>query len=169
MSATLVIGVGNSTRGDDGAGIELARRLRERRTPGALVRESSGEMGALLECWSGHDRVVVVDAARSGAPPGTVRRFEAHASPLPASLLRTSSHALGVADAVEMARGLGTLPSIVIVYAIEGAAFSIGARLSAPVRRAVARVERSVLREMEVSVTISPEILTKCAAGGTST
>jgi hydrogenase maturation protease len=147
VSATLVIGVGNTTRGDDGAGIELARRLRERRLPNVLVRESSGEMATLLESWSGHPRVVLVDAADSGAAPGTVQRFDAHASPLPSSLLRTSSHALGVAHAVEMARRLGRLPPVVVVYAIEGANFSFGAPLSAPVRAAVRQVAARVLRE----------------------
>ena len=80
---------------------------------------------------------MVVDAAASGAPPGSVRRFEAHAAPLPAHLLRSSTHAFGVAEAIELARALGRLPPILDVYAIEGSDFSAGAGLSPPVAAAV--------------------------------
>jgi hydrogenase maturation protease len=148
MTAALVIGVGNPTRGDDGAGVEVARRVGERSPRGALVLESSGEMASLLEAWRDRDRVVVIDAAAAAGSPGTVRRFEAHAAPLPASLFVRSSHALGLAEAVEMARSLGELPREVVVYAIEGGSFRHGRSLSKPVRRAVERVEKQVLREI---------------------
>jgi hydrogenase maturation protease len=80
--------------------------------------------------------VVVVDAAQSGAPPGTVRRFDARAAPVPARLLRSSTHAFGVPDAIELARTLGRLPAALDVYAIEGAAFAAGDRLTPSVERA---------------------------------
>jgi len=157
----LVIGVGNRDRGDDGAGLEVARRLCARRPWGAVVRESPGEIVGLLEAWRGYRRVVLIDAASSQAGrPGRVHRFEAHRSPLPALTLSTSGHSLGVAEALEMARALGCLPESVIVYAIEGETFSLGAPLSTPVRQAVRRVERRVLREIgEVSVTVWPQVL----------
>ena len=43
----------------------------------------------------------------------------------------SSTHALGLADAVELARSLGRLPQRVVVYGIEGAAFEFGNGLSA--------------------------------------
>ena len=80
---------------------------------------------------------MVVDAAASGASPGTVHRFDARAAPLPAAHLRSSTHAFGVADAVELARALGRLPGRLDVYAIEGGDFSLGAGLTPPVAAAV--------------------------------
>jgi hydrogenase maturation protease len=133
----MVIGVGNTWRGDDGAGVAVARRLRELSPTGVEIRELEGDATGLVEAWSGADRVVVVDAAQSGAPPGTVRRFDACSGPLPVHSLRSSTHAFGVSDAVELARALGRLPGRLEVYAIEGVSFAAGDRLSPDVERAV--------------------------------
>jgi hydrogenase maturation protease len=136
----ILIGVGNGWRGDDGAGLAVARRVRELAPAGVEVREVEGDATALMEAWSGAARVVVVDAAESGAPPGTVQRFDARSQPLPVRSLRSSTHAFGVSDAVELARALGRLPDRLDVYAIEGVSFTAGERLSPAVERAVAEL-----------------------------
>jgi len=128
-----VIGVGNAARGDDAAGLLAARRL------GGI--ELEGDPSALLELLHGVPSAVVIDAVRSGAPPGTIHRFDATEEPLPASVRSSSStHAVGVAEAIELARTLGRLPAHVIVYGIEGAQFEAGARLSDPVVTAIDEV-----------------------------
>jgi hydrogenase maturation protease len=90
-----IICVGNSIRGDDGAGPATAERLRARGVP-ALVEEPAN----LIELWSGAEDVVVVDTVQSGAQPGTVHRVDATSEPLPAVLRSGSTHLLGLADAV---------------------------------------------------------------------
>ena len=55
----------------------------------------------LIEAWTGHDDVVVVDAVVSGAPAGTVFEWDALAAPLPAEEFRCSTHSYGVAEAVD--------------------------------------------------------------------
>jgi hydrogenase maturation protease len=143
----LVIGVGNALRGDDAAGLELARRLRTERT--VAVRELEGEGIDLLDVWEGADAVVIVDAVRSGRAPGVVHRIDASAAPLPARLqASTSSHAVGVADAIELARTLGRLPRRVVVLGVEGHRFDAGAPLSPEVSAALDEVARAVHREV---------------------
>jgi hydrogenase maturation protease len=136
----IVIGVGNAWRGDDGAGLAVARRLRELAPPGVEVREVEGDASALVDAWAGGAHVAVVDAAASGAPPGTISHFDAVAGPLPARSVRSSTHAFGVPDAIELSRALGRLPARLDVYAIEGVSFTAGDRLSPAVERAVARL-----------------------------
>jgi hydrogenase maturation protease len=138
----MIIGVGTRWRGDDAAGLEVARRLRGR----VAAYQHEGDGAGLVEAWTGAADVVVVDAAASGAAPGTVRRFDARAGPLPARALRTSSHAFGVADAVELARALERLPDHLEVIAIEGADFSAGVPLSAAVERAIDEVVDDLIR-----------------------
>lgn len=126
-----VIGIGNQFRGDDGAGIWAARILREANLPGVTVLESSGEGATLMEAWDGFDSVVLVDAMRSSARIGTVRRFDAGADPLPPNLFSPqSTHAFGVAAAVELARVLNRLPPRLVIYGIEGKSFDNGCGLS---------------------------------------
>ncbi len=67
---------------------------------------------------------------RSAAPAGTVRRFDAIAEPLPAGAFALSSHALGLAWAVQMGRTLGRLPPALTVIGIEIAGTDFGAALS---------------------------------------
>jgi hydrogenase maturation protease len=142
----LLIGVGNAWRGDDAAGLIVARRVRELGAPDALEHE--GDAVGLIDAWTGSEHVVIVDAASSGAAPGAVHRFDARAAPLPAARLRSSTHAFGVADAVELARALGRLPARLEVLAIEGRDFALGARPTAPVSAAIERLARSYCARM---------------------
>jgi hydrogenase maturation protease len=129
----VVIGVGNAARGDDAAGLIAARRL------GGLEHE--GDPVALLDMWRDADVAVVIDAVSSGAEPGTVHRFDATSAPLPARLRgSTSSHALGLAEAIELGRTLGRLPGRLIVYGIEGERFEAGTELTPAVAAAVEAV-----------------------------
>ena len=134
---TLVIGVGNRLRGDDAAGPRVIDCLKSDPIRGATVLESSGEIAELIETWDKGDLVFIVDAVCSGAPVGTIHRFEAHREPLPIPAFQTSTHAFGLAEAVELARALGRLPHRLVVYGIEGNDFGHGCHLSAPVTRAI--------------------------------
>jgi hydrogenase maturation protease len=133
----LVIGLGNAARGDDAAGLIAARRL------GGLEHE--GDPLALLDLWDGADVAVVIDAVSSGAGPGTIHRLEAGAEPLPVRLRSsTSTHAVGLGEAIELARALGRLPTRLIVFGIEGERFEAGAALTPAVAEAVDAVVREV-------------------------
>jgi hydrogenase maturation protease len=144
--AVRIVGVGNPWRSDDGAGLAVARALRGT-IPGVEVLEREGEPAALIEAWDGADAAWVVDAVRSGAPPGTIHRFDAGEGPLPAELFGASTHHLGVADAVELARVLGRLPGRLVVVGIEGASFGAGDTLTPEVAAAVDRLVAILRRE----------------------
>lgn len=137
-----VIGVGNRWRHDDGAGIEVARRLAA--GPPAGVRAVTHDRGenllSLADEWRVGETAVVVDASSSGERAGAIHRYDATASRLPARLSRTSSHAFGVADAVELARAIDRLPRSLVVYTIEGGCFEVGLGLTPEVEWAVDRL-----------------------------
>ena len=145
----MVIGVGNALRHDDGAGLVVARRLRARRGGVPItVREHEDETLALLDLWAGSDAVVLVDAIRSGAAPGTIHRFDASEEPLPSELRGSSStHAVGIGAAIELARSLQRLPRRVLVLGVEGRRFDAGVGLSAEVEAGVDSLADLVLGE----------------------
>lgn len=138
--ATLVIGVGNEWRRDDAAGLVVARRLRQSSPRAVRVIEHEGEPLDLIEEWAGAAAAIVLDAVSSGAEPGTIHRLDALAMRLPAELFRGSTHALGVAEAVELGRALERLPRRLLVLGIEGERFDAGAGLSQEVERAATRL-----------------------------
>jgi hydrogenase maturation protease len=144
----LVLAVGNPFRRDDGAGPAVARLLEGRLPAGTGIRVREGDLASALEDWDGAARVVAVDAACSGSPPGTIHRHEPAAGPLPAVFSRGSTHAFGLAEAVELARALGRLPERFVVLGIEGREFGHGEGLSSEVETAVPRAAETVLEEL---------------------
>jgi hydrogenase maturation protease len=148
VSRAVVVGIGNDLRGDDAAGLEVARRVRRAAPPGVEVVEAAGDGAALMDVWEGADLAILVDACVSGAEPGAVHRFEAASAPIPAVFAIGSTHAFGLAEAVELARALGRLPPRLVVFAIEGRGFEAGAGLSPAIARAVGEASEAVLREV---------------------
>lgn len=144
----LVIGIGNTLRGDDGSSAEVVRRLRQRGThAGIEVKEQLCEPADLLDAWDGRDAVVLVDTMRSGSPPGTIRRFDVSSEGLPADVRGSvSTHAFGLHEAIELGRVLHRLPPRVIVFAIEGRDFQVGATPSGEVDAGVGPLVCAVLR-----------------------
>jgi hydrogenase maturation protease len=145
LSAAAVC-LGSPFRGDDAVGPAVAERLR---TVGATVLDCADEPTRLLDLWAGLDTVVVVDALSSGAEPGTLNRIDAGDGPLPRDLRLASTHAMGIADALELGRALGKAPRRVIVLGIEGAAFGMGEGMTPAVASAVDQLVAAVLRELE--------------------
>jgi hydrogenase maturation protease len=132
-----LIGVGNRLRHDDGAGLEVASRLRATRPPGIRILEEEGEPASLIQCFELMQEVLIIDAVSTGGKPGDLHRFDATHEPLPAETFRSSTHALGVADAIELARELDRLPHRLAVYGIEGEEFKAGEGLSPSVEATV--------------------------------
>ena len=134
----LIVGVGNPDRGDDGAGIHAARRLRPLRRVAEVT-----DCSTLLDLWAEEDDVTVIDATSSGAEPGTIVRLDGLCDVLAPSAPR-STHSLGLAESVELARALGKLPSRLTVYGIEASSFHHGESLSPQVEAAVETLARSL-------------------------
>ena len=150
MSGTVIVGIGHERRGDDAIGLLVARRLADSPADNLRVIEHGGDGMDLLFAWEGADRVVLIDAVVSGGEPGLVHRLDASHEALPAALFSsTSTHALGLAEAVGLGRSLGRLPPRVIVYGIEGACFDTGSTPTEPVLGAVDEVVRRIREEID--------------------
>ncbi|SDH87107.1 hydrogenase maturation protease [Roseospirillum parvum] len=132
----LVLGVGHPDRGDDALGHRLVAHL-EGRLPGVEVVAHHGEGLGLIALWEDRQTVVLVDAAQSGAAPGTLHRLDSAdgslLNPLAGRLFATNSHAFGVAQAIHTAAVLKRLPGRLVVLAVEAADLTLGHGLSAPV------------------------------------
>jgi hydrogenase maturation protease len=154
----VVIGVGNEYRRDDGAGPEVIAALRalqpdDADLSGVTLAVSDGEPSRMMDLWEGAGLAVVIDAVRASAtPPGHLYQLAIDALPgtpntedggaRPYS--GASSHSIGLADTLELARVLGRLPARLTVLAVVGRDFGFGAGLSAEVAAAVAELVEQV-------------------------
>jgi hydrogenase maturation protease len=144
----LVLGLGNLDRGDDGVGRIVVRSLRPRAPADVRLLEQSGEASALLAELQEADCAWLIDAAQSGAPPGTIHRIDCAATDVALPSGTVSSHGFGLAEAIALARTLDLLPSRCVVYAVEAADFTLGAEPSPHVAAAVDEVARRILEEL---------------------
>lgn len=144
-----IIGVGNLFRGDDAAGLLAARRLKALVEDRAEVIEAELAGLDVLDLMAEASAVILIDAARSGRPAGTIHRLDASAGPISADLFPHSTHVLHAVDAIELGRTLGLLPPRVLVYGMEVGDTTAGNALSPAVAGALEQVVERVLRELE--------------------
>jgi hydrogenase maturation protease len=153
-----VIGCGNLDRGDDAAGVLVARRLRTLgvKIPGIEIIEHTGDSLSLMDCWVGNAHVVLVDATAPSGEPGQIRVWNAHGDGLPEEVFPCSTHAFGVREAVELARAMNRLPREMVIYGIEGKQFLFGAPLSWEVERSVESVAQQLLELSQATSSAPP-------------
>ncbi|MEK0097204.1 hydrogenase maturation protease [Streptomyces sp. A475] len=148
-----VIGVGNDFRRDDGIGWAVVSRLSERPghsppSTGVELTVNDGDPGRLISLWEGADLAIVVDAAHAHpGRPGRVHRIELEKEKLRHSR-QTSSHGLGLGEAVELSRTLGRLPTRLVVFAVEGQDHALGTGLTASVAEAVEPLVQRIEQEI---------------------
>ena len=112
-----IIGIG-APFGDDAVGLILARILALEPPPGCEVLASDRPGAGLIDLLEGAEAAILIDAVRSGAPPGTVHQLTF--SELARHSGRfVSSHELGVAESVQLAEKLQRLPGRGGVLGIE--------------------------------------------------
>ncbi|MGH9679518.1 MAG: hydrogenase maturation protease, partial [Candidatus Acidiferrales bacterium] len=152
VPSVLVVGIGNPLRADDAAGHLVAEGLGRRNLSFLKIVEHLGDGASLMALWGNTKTVIVVDAVVSGAVPGTIHRIDAIKDPLPVWLSEVSTHGLGLAQAVELARVMNQLPRRLIIYGIEGRSFEAGGELSSEVRAAVSQAVDRVVEEAHTDV-----------------
>jgi hydrogenase maturation protease len=148
-----VIGVGNDFRRDDGIGWAVVSRLSERigHSPppsGVELTVNDGDPGRLIGLWEGADLAIVVDAAHAHpGRPGRVHRIDLAREKLGHSG-QTSSHGLGLGEAVELSRTLGRLPARLVVFAVEGQDHTLGTGLTTTVAEVVEPLVQRIEEEI---------------------
>jgi len=151
-SRMLIIGLGNPDRGDDTAGILVARRLRE---CGIDAVEHTGATLNLLDLWTASDPVIVIDAVMSGAAPGSIQVWDPSKIRIKNILFRASTHEFSLADTIELGRTLNRLPAWMRIYGIEAARFETGAQPSPEILSAVERAAEEI-QTMIKFIDVSP-------------
>jgi hydrogenase maturation protease len=151
----LVAGIGNVFLGDDGFGVEVARRLADVALPDGVEVGDFGIRGMDLAyaLQEGYDAAVLVDAAPRGEAPGTVSLVEPDARDDEVVL---DTHGMSPLRVLGLARAMGRVPPRVLVVACEPDRLVRGehdddlvAELSAPVQAAVDEAAALVVAVVE--------------------
>ncbi|HXX79460.1 MAG TPA: hydrogenase maturation protease [Ktedonobacteraceae bacterium] len=148
-TAILVIGIGNEYRSDDRVGLAIVRALKKKKLPGTKLIESGDDSLNLIDTWKDAKFVILVDAVSSDSEPGTIFRYNALTEPIPTQLSFHSSHAISVAETIELGNMLHQLPPNLFLFGIEGKHFSSGIKMSAEVENAIPDVIEEVIQVIQ--------------------
>ncbi|MBI5634284.1 MAG: HyaD/HybD family hydrogenase maturation endopeptidase [Nitrospirae bacterium] len=146
----LVMGVGSILMMDEGIGIRAVEELEKRyRFPENVEILDGGTSGIeLLSYISGKDYLIIIDAIKSGNPPGTVLRVEGE--DVPAQFLtRISPHQLGISDLLAAATLTDEIPKKLVLFGIEPKEIVMVIGLSDEVRASMGHLVEVVVDELK--------------------
>jgi len=158
VTRVLIAGVGNVLLGDDGFGVEVARRLEAIALPEnvRVVETGIGGIALVQELQEGWDALIVVDTVDRGRPPGTVLVIDPEIVDVEAMSWSerhdklADMHLATPGRALMVARALGVLPPIVRLVGCQPLdAERLGIGLDPIVAAAVDVAVRQVLGEVE--------------------
>jgi hydrogenase maturation protease len=137
---TLIIGIGNPLRSDDGLGWAVAEQLSQDSNPGYVIRMVHQLTPELAQWMEAASRVIMIDANREGEPGELhVRPLSPYAQPAAVGTHHTTPEELVVLTAAVY----GRCPPIVVVT-MTGANFGIGEQLSPIVAQRIPLVSAAV-------------------------
>lgn len=147
-ASVLVLAVGNTLLGDDGAGVAMLAELdREAGSPHVELLDGGTQGLGLLSAIAGRRGLIILDAVALGAEPGTVhvlrdwRQAARHSS---------TAHEMNVAELIQTSTLLGECPEQITVVGIEPDRVETGVGLSPAVSRSIsagASTARNIIRE----------------------
>jgi hydrogenase maturation protease len=150
-SQVAIVGVGNVLLSDEGVGIHVVRALREIPLPSYTMVFEFGTRGLeILEAAEGFRKMVIVDAVRSGAPPGTIKRWRL-GELIDASAPRmTSLHEMDLLTILKIGRATAKLPDDVVIVGIEPKVLLPSLELSAELKAKFRELLDLVVKEASV-------------------
>ena len=148
---TLIVWLGNPLRGDDGVGAQVAEELKGLELPHGVTVVEGGTAGLdLIALMEGYQRVIVVDAADMGQPPGRVVRFTPTEVRFKRADALLSPHEIGLAEVLALAEALEMTPAELVIIGVQPNCIEGGAGLSPEVEGAIPQAIRLVLDELDL-------------------
>ncbi len=149
MKHTLVLGLGNPLLGDEGIGVRVVEELSGLELPDGVEVAEGGTAGVgLIGLMEGYQRVIVVDAADMGQPPGRVVRFTPSEAQFKMAETRLSLHQIGLGEALALAEALEVAPAEVVIIGVQPGRIAGRVGLSPEVERAIPQISKMVLASL---------------------
>ena len=147
---TLVLGLGNVLMSDEGVGVHVVRALEKHPLPANVECLDGGTGGfTLLEPLQSAGRIILIDAAADGNPPGTVTRTTPRFSrDYPPTL---TAHDIGVKDLLDVFYIQGGGPEVVLYAIAIDPRQPISMELSEVTAQAAKVAVAEILAELEAS------------------
>ena len=146
---TVVLGVGNILLSDEGVGVHVANELMKLDLPPDVSVIEGGTDGfRLLNIITDADRLIVIDAVKGDASPGSIYRFDIDDVRNCPSGFKTSVHQIGILEVIDLSGLIGKTPCTTII-GIEPKSLEMGMELSPEIKGKVPKIIKLVLDELK--------------------
>jgi len=149
---TLILGVGNILLRDEGIGVRIIERLKQRQFPEDVELVDGGTAGAdLIDILSDRHTVFIVDSAQSNAIPGTLLKFSTE-NCTPQEVSSLSLHELDIPQTLAMTRLLGCAPEKVVIFGIVPETIAPGLELSQTLKQKLPFYINAIYQELALPI-----------------
>ena len=148
----VILGIGNILLSDEGVGVHVANELAKMDLPPDVSVVEGGTDGfRLLNVITEADRLIIVDALKGGAEPGSIYRFDVGDVKSCPSGFKTSVHQIGILEVIDLSGLIGKTPHTTVI-GIEPKSLEMTMELSPEVREKVPKIIDLVLDEVKRSI-----------------
>ncbi len=149
MKRILVLGLGNPLLGDEGIGVRVVEELKGLELPDGVAVVEGGTAGlGLIGLMEGYQRVIIVDVADMGHPPGRIVRFTPSEAQFKTAEAPLSLHQIGLGEVLALAEALEVAPAELVIIGIQPSRVEGGAGLSSEVEGVIPQIIRIILDEL---------------------
>ena len=144
----LILGIGNVLLKDEGIGVRVAEKMQQMSLPPDVEVLEGGVKGLdLIYFIEGREKVIVVDAVKAGAPPGTLFRFTDKDLAAKKGTLR-SAHGIDFSDVIAITGFMGIKPPEIVFLGIEPESLDASMELSPLMAKNIPILINLVLKEI---------------------
>lgn len=160
MNPTVVIGLGNRLLSDEGIGLFLLEALARKAAefPAVDFLELGTGGMAVLHALAGRKTALILDCARMGAMPGTMRRFTPDTVRSGDAPPHFSLHEGNVLDLIALARRVGECPERIIIFGIQPETIAPGETVSPILQARLPEYLGVITKELSLNPKIEPLI-----------
>jgi hydrogenase maturation protease len=145
----VILGVGNLLLSDEGVGVHVANELLKTNLPPEVSVIEGGTDGfRLLNIITEADRLIVIDALKGDAPPGSIYRFDIGEVRNSPAGFKTSVHQIGILEVLDLSELIGKTPHTTVI-GIEPKSLEMGMDLSPEIKTKIPKIIQLVLDELE--------------------
>ncbi|MFH1703586.1 MAG: HyaD/HybD family hydrogenase maturation endopeptidase [Nitrospirota bacterium] len=144
----VILGVGNLLLSDEGVGVHVANELMKMDLPPEVSVVEGGTDGfRLLNVITEADRLIVIDAVKGDAEPGSIYCFDIDEVKSCPSGFKTSVHQIGILEVIDLSGLIGKTPRTT-VFGIEPKSLEMSMELSPEVKSKIPRLIELIFEEL---------------------
>jgi hydrogenase maturation protease len=145
----VILGVGNILLSDEGVGVHVANELMKLDLPpGVTVVEGGTDGFRLIDIIAEADRLIVIDAVKGGAVPGSIYRFNIDEVKDCPPGFKTSVHQIGILEVINLSSLIGKTPNTTVI-GVEPKSLGMGMELSPEIKAKIPRIIELIKEEVK--------------------